>query len=158
MRIVGVDLDSKKIAIAIFDDSKFTSYFFYHSKIKNTQERIFDLYDEFGVIIKGISPNKVYFEDSLYIQNFKSSKVLSEVLGNCKLVCRLAQIPFGVVSNKTWKKIVIGNGNATKEDIKNFVLAKYNDKFDEDEPQDIFDAIGIGLYGIYKEELEKING
>ena len=146
MRICGIDADSKKLAIVVFENDQLESWHFLESKSKETQDRIFDLYFHFEAFVKSKKPDIVFIEESFYTNNFKTSKAITEVIGNCKLICKLNKIPFELVQNKTWKKYVIGNGNATKEDIKNFVDKKYPKL--KDEPQDIADACAICLYGV----------
>ena len=150
IRIVGIDLDSKKIAAVLFVDGEFNQLLFFQSKNKNTDERLFELYKYFeSMVIKHLKPDKVFIEDSIYVANFKTSKALSESIGNVKLLCRLNQIPFELVSNKTWKKEIIGNGNASKADIKKFVLEQKPDLIDE--PQDIFDSFCVAKFGVRNE-------
>lgn len=151
MRVVGIDLDSKKIAAVLFVNGEFNQILFFQTKNKNTDERLFELYKYFeSMIIKHLKPDKVFIEDSIYVSNFRTSKALSESIGNVKLLCRLNQIPFEIVSNKTWKKEIIGNGNASKEDIKRFVLKQKPDLIDE--PQDCYDSFAICLWGVRKNE------
>lgn len=146
MKIVGIDADSKKIAAVIFENDQLESWHLMESKNKDTQERIFELYFQFESFIKSKKPGKIFIEESIFCQNFLTSKAITEVLANCKLLCKLNLVPFEMVQNKTWKKHIIGNGNATKEDIKKFVVKKYPQL--EKEPQDIADALCICMWGI----------
>ena len=130
----------------MFENDELESWHFLESKSKETQDRIFDLYFHFEAFVKSKKPNLVLIEESFYTNNFKTSKAITEVIGNCKLICKLNKIPFELVQNKTWKKYVIGSGNATKEDIKNFVDKKYPQL--KNEPQDISDSCAICLFGI----------
>ena len=152
MNIVGIDLDSKKIAAVLFVDGEFSQLLFFQTKNKNIDERLYELYKYFeSMAIKHLKPDKVFIEDSIYVANYKTSKALSESIGNVKLLCRLNKIPFELVSNKTWKKEIVGNGNASKEDIKKFVLNQKPDFIDE--PQDIMDAYAICLWGVKNERI-----
>jgi len=146
MRIVGVDADSKKLAVVMFENDQLESWHFLESKNKETQERIFDLYFHFEAFIKTKKPDIVFIEQSIYVKNFVTSKAITEVIGNCKLLCKLHKVPFEMVGNTTWKKYVVGNGKATKEEIKTFIDKKYPQL--KDESQDIADATCIALYGI----------
>jgi len=147
MNVCGIDCDSKKIAIVILDNEEnLITFYELKSDSKNTQERIFDLYDMFHAIVHSLNANKVYIEDSLYLQNFKTSKVITEAIGNCKSIFRAHSIPFEMVCNTTWKKTVIGKGNASKNEIKAYILNKYPKL--SDKSQDILDATCIALYGI----------
>jgi Holliday junction resolvasome RuvABC endonuclease subunit len=147
MRIAGIDADSKKLAVVVFEDDKFDSMHFFESKSKITQERVFDLYFHFDSFIKSSKIDMVVMEESFYTNNFKTSKAITEVLGNCKMICRLNNIPFKMVQNRSWKKTVIGSGDATKDGIKRFVVDRYP-QF-EREPQDLSDALCVCLYGVF---------
>jgi len=146
VKILGLDIDSKKFGAVVFTDKKYTAYYFVISKKKETQERIFDLQCQFEKLIRSVKPDIIIIEDAIYAQNFKTSKFLSESIGNCKLTCKLLNIPFVLVSNKTWKKEIVGNGGSTKEDIRNFCISK--DKIFTTLEQDVCDSYCIALYGV----------
>jgi Holliday junction resolvasome RuvABC endonuclease subunit len=60
-------------------------------------------------------------------------------------------IPVQIVNNSTWKKVAIGKGNASKEDIANHIKSMYPTT--EFHNQDMCDATGIALYGWDKEVI-----
>ena len=92
----------------------------------------------------------VYIEDAIYIQNFKTSQAIAESIGNVKLLCKLNKIPFKMVPITSWKKEVVGKGNAKKEDVKDYVVKTF--EISSDCKQDIYDAYCIGLYGVRFQE------
>ncbi len=150
MNIIGIDIDSKKFGMVCIDNDFYISTHFYLSKCRNTDDRIAELYDEVEKLLIKWSPDKVYIEEPIYVQNFKATKAISESVGNCKSLCRIHRIAFETVHNKTWKKEIIGNGNCSKEDIKQYIIKKYPDK--KNMEQDVYDAFGIALYGIKRNE------
>lgn len=75
---------------------------------------------------------------------------------NVKVTLKIARSVFGIqttgwpeqhftIDNKAWKKDILGNGNATKDDIKQFAMAKWAQKLDK---QDFCDAACIALWGV----------
>ena len=151
-RIVGIDIDSRKFGIVCIDKGFYIGERFHLSLCKNVDDRIAELYDEIERLLIMWAPNKVYIEEPIYIQNFKTTKAISETVGNCKSLCRIHKIAFETVPNKTWKKEIIGNGNCSKEDIKEFIIKKYPKmKYKE---QDVYDSFGLALYGVKRNEKE----
>lgn len=146
MRIVGIDCDSKKVAASLFIDDQLESWHFLDSKCKVTQDRIFELQKAFESFVKTKKPDMVFIEESIYVKNFISSRAITEVIGNCKTVCHLNNVPFEMVANTRWKKYVIGNGKASKDEIRAFVEEKYPHL--KGEPQDICDSVCVALFGI----------
>ena len=145
MRILGVDIDSRKFGVAMIEKGECKWDCFHLSLCKNVDDRIAELYDEMEALLTRWAPDKVYIEEPIYIQNFKTTKAISESVGNCKSLCRIHKIAFETVPNKTWKKEIVGNGNCSKEDTKKFVEKKYPKIVDRQE--DVYDSIGIALYG-----------
>lgn len=148
-KILGVDTSSFNIGAVMFEGEKFKFSSYTVSKNKDNQSRIFDLYDAFEKLIKDNMPDKVFIEESIYVNNFVTSRILSEVIGNCKSICRKYNIPFETVQNKRWKKEIVGNGNVNKDGIRDFVERKESKL--SDSVQDVVDAYCIAKYGVKKE-------
>jgi len=153
MNIWGIDCSSKNIAISSFKYEDLDWTICLTCDIKDTQLRILELCKIFERIINKNLPDKVFIEESIFVQNFKTSKAITEVIGNIKWICNGRKVPFETVQNRVWKKKVIGNGGCSKEDIAEFVKKKFPKV--KDEPQDVFDCVGVGLWGIKKVEEEK---
>lgn len=151
MRIWGIDCDSKKIAIVCFEDKRLKNWVFMKSNEQKVDERIFDLYQGFDKILETQpKPDKIIIEESLFLNNFWSSRVITEIIGDCKLCCKLHSVPVETVINSSWKKVVIGKGNATKKQIEEFAIEKFSELIGEE--QDVLDASCIGLWGVMKYE------
>jgi Holliday junction resolvasome RuvABC endonuclease subunit len=136
----------------MFNDDKLENWFFFKSKLLDPAERLLDLSKAFEIFIKTQKPDIIFIEESFYSNNFKTSRAITEVIGNCKLVAKINDVPYETVAVRSWKKYVLGNGKADKAAIKKFILAKYPKL--EGEPQDIFDATGIALWGILENGKE----
>jgi len=75
--------------------------------------------------------------------------VLSHVRAVISLAVTQKQIPFFEYSPKKIKMSVVGNGNASKEQVKYMVLSLLNMK-DKGYKYDIYDAIAIGICHIHQ--------
>jgi len=82
-------------------------------------------------------------EAAIYIQNPRTTLAIAYVVGGVRVVLQEHSIPHILVDNRSWKKAVVGKGNAKKEDIKTFAVAKWGEVFTE---QDFADAACIALW------------
>ena len=102
-------------------------------------------------MIKGFSEelstiDKVDFaaiEAAIFIQNPKATIAIANVVGAVWGFLLKEDISTTIIDNRRWKKIIIGKGNAKKDDIKAFAEEKWGDKFPE---QDYADAACIALW------------
>ena len=115
----------------------------------NSKEKSFDL--RFPEMTKGFSEelstiDKVDFaaiEAAIFIQNPKATIAIANVVGAVWGFLLKEDISTTIIDNRRWKKIIIGKGNAKKDDIKAFAEEKWGDKFPE---QDYADAACIALW------------
>ena len=155
-KILGIDADSKKIALVCLRENgdRDSHMSLISDKKADNVQRLVDLISLFEKWVEIIKPDKVYIEESIFIQNYLTSRSISEVIGNIKLVLAKAKIDFKMVPVTTWKKNAVGKGNASKEEVKQFIVKKYPD-FGE-ESQDICDATAIALFGVKEESKDKL--
>mgnify|MGYP001594445499 CR=1 FL=1 len=155
MRLFGVDADSFKIAVAIFDNSKLVgTMVLFANKKEKPDDRAFCMFVEFSKLLDNMKPDMMVTEQSLYNQNFKSSRIIAEVIGFCKLACEQRKIPFVLVYVPSWKKFITGKGNATKEEIFKTMLERHPGH--KNVTQDEADAISIGDYFLHSIEQQKM--
>jgi Holliday junction resolvasome RuvABC endonuclease subunit len=147
MRILGIDCDSRKIAMVCMDGGEHIKFhILLMSHAERPKERLIELIGMFEHQLKAVKPEETFVEESIFIQNYATSRSISEIIGNIKYAVAKAGIDCTPVPVNTWKKVVIGKGNATKDDVKKFIVKKYPEL--ENEMQDIFDAAAVCLYGI----------
>ena len=91
-------------------------------------------------------------EESIYIQNPRTTVQLASVVGCVKFGCYYHGFELTGVDNKSWKKIIVGSGNASKADIMAFAIEKWGDVFEE---QDFADAACIALWGLRNFKLKE---
>jgi Holliday junction resolvasome RuvABC endonuclease subunit len=97
--------------------------------------------------------DSVWIEDTIIGNNRKYSIGLAQTMG--AVLSDLGQVRLHngcdtrTVDNKTWKKELVGNGNASKEQVQNYIREVhpvYAPLCGDD--QDLYDACCIALYGL----------
>ena len=149
MKVLGCDCSSKLIdCVLLGDDNLFKTYSF-ESKNKDWDIRSRELFSAFQNLIKDmkcdkIVPDIVYIEQAVYLQNVKVTLAIDSVINAVKFISYMNKIPYIIIDNKSWKKQVLGNGKASKEQIMEFARLRWGDKLST---QDLCDAACISLAG-----------
>jgi len=152
VRIVGIDPGSAVLALAtcltdtggLFDYELIAPKF---PKRTRAQERYWPL-------ICGVrqtealtrQPDYVYIEEPIYAGSFTATMALGMMIGGLIVVLNDLGIPYSLVGNSTWKKQLIGRGNATKDEVQVWVRARFPE-VPEGLRQDVYDAIAIAEWG-----------
>lgn len=163
--VFGIDPSSKKMAIvALYDDQVITKVV--HARTNLTQaaslvdlgsgvaefcgDTMFNLGLENGPVV-------FYMEEPVVGRNIKSTVVQAQAGGAVmySLYDNFAE-PIFQVNNKTWKKDIVGNGNASKDMVGLWLLQNHKPLYDlTGGDQDLIDATCIALYAREKVELGK---
>jgi len=145
MRYLGLDCSSLAIHGAIIDENEeLISLHKWASKLKTFDSRFPEMTKEFSKELSKI--NQVEFasiEAAIFIQNPKTTIAIANVVGAVWAFLLEQSINTSIIDNRSWKKIIIGKGNSSKDDIKKFAEEKWGDKFPE---QDYADAACIALW------------
>tara|TARA_R100001082_G_scaffold30922_1_gene15555 strand:- start:2513 stop:2974 length:462 start_codon:yes stop_codon:yes gene_type:complete len=114
-------------------------------KGKTFEERFPEITTNFSDFVSKINirPRIVAIEKPIFIQNAMTTIRISLVVGAVFTILLLNGYKPLLVDNKSWKKVVVGKGNATKVDIKNFSIDIWGDIFKE---QDFADASCIAKW------------
>ena len=153
MKTMGIDLGIRKIALAAWHDDVLVQTEAWESPAGHRANQLADL----AMYAMGFAamwePDYIFIEDTLVGNNVKYSLQLTEVKGAVLAVLgpmmRLTALKGVIaVNNKTWKKEVLGNGNASKDMVREYLYSRdsaYSVLCGND--QDRFDAAAIGFYG-----------
>ena len=149
MRVIGVDPGIVVTGFGIID--KKNNNIIAHSygtvkppKSMSLSDRLGYLYDEISSLLDKYEPNMLAVEDTFYSKNFKSAMLLGQARGSIILAGYCANISCIEFSPKKIKKSVVGNGNASKEQVQYMVKnILHLDKLPT--PLDASDALAIGL-------------
>jgi len=154
MNYLGIDSSTQAIHCVVIDDKErliSTQKFF--SKGKRTLDRFPEIMIGFFDFISTINNiSSVAIEDSIQARNGVTTKTLARVVGGVHTCCVLSDIETVLIHLATWKKEVIGRGNATKLDILEFATEKWGNKFPE---QDYADAACVALWNKRRTNGEK---
>ena len=144
-KFLGLDCSSLAIHGALIDDKeRLLSLDKWSSKEKSFDLRFPIMTKEFSEELSTIDIiDSAAIEAAIFIQNPKTTIAIANVVGAVWAFLLKEGIPTSIIDNRSWKKEIVGKGNAKKEDIKNCSIDKWGDKFPE---QDYADAACIALW------------
>jgi Holliday junction resolvasome RuvABC endonuclease subunit len=154
LTVIGVDPSSRKIA-AVASTPHDWALFVSEVPEEVAKDRAFTLgvlEAEFSDWLRQFDASKLYIfvEQPLMGRNVHAMRVMSQVEG-AVLLAGHKQGAQGVyeVNVQSWKKGVVGKGNAGKQDV-NFYIQEHHDGLANlcDGDQDLLDAGAICLYGV----------
>jgi Holliday junction resolvasome RuvABC endonuclease subunit len=150
MRIAGIDPDTKAITIVVLDDGAACCH-----RVQASGRRAEDRVQALAAGLEEASINWqgvqwVYVETPVLAQfkgktNAKALRDQAQVVGIIRSYLWRRQIDHSLIDNTIWKKGLLGNSNASKEEI-----AAYAQKVlgvPTDQPQDAYDAACIAAWG-----------
>jgi Holliday junction resolvasome RuvABC endonuclease subunit len=146
MSVAGIDLGISKIAVAILEGEELQLEV-YHSDRVHRPEQLSQLARFAYNVISRRCVQNVFIEDNLVGNNVKYSIKLAQTMG--AVMSQLVWPYHAYTANVgTWKKELLGNGNANKLAIQMW-LKEHHPAYAElcDGDQDAYDAICIALYG-----------
>ena len=156
MNVLGIDLGIRKVAVAVIAEGLegYTCYGVPRLVLTEQprQVELHKLASYTQALISTYNPDYVFVEKPIVGNNIKYSMKIAET---CGAVCSMvgAAYPTGtkldMVDNGTWKKELLLNGHASKEDIQNYIVDTHPAYalFCGDD-QDAYDACCIALYGV----------
>ena len=153
MRIMGVDLGTRKIAYAIWEDGVLVETDAYESAEHQPRHvQLMDVHDWIYEVAQNTNPDHIFIEETLVGNNVKYSIQLSQVMGAVMVSLGLHALEhfcgIYLVNVSRWKADVIGSGRADKQKIRSWLYERdtaYSVLCGND--QDRFDAACIGYYG-----------
>tara|TARA_R110000824_G_scaffold11841_3_gene52094 strand:- start:15469 stop:15957 length:489 start_codon:yes stop_codon:yes gene_type:complete len=148
LKFIGLDCSSLAIHGAIIDNNEdLISLHKWGSKMKTFDDRFPEITKQFSKELSKITYIKqiefASIEAAIFIQNPKTTIAIANVVGVAWAFLLKEGITTSIIDNRSWKKEIVGKGNAKKEDIKKYAIEKWGDKFPE---QDYADAACIALW------------
>lgn len=140
---LGLDCSSKSIHGTILNiEGKVVSFFACTSPEKKVDDRFYDLIHQFQNIVENLRDEYIVaIEKAIYRQNALATIGIAQVIAGVKLALKGKEIEHYVVDNKTWKRLTVGNGNCTKDQIKAYAIKRWN--LPDNLVQDFYDSVGI---------------
>jgi len=115
-------------------------------------ERLKIIHQEISKVITEYKPDIAAVESIFYGKNIKSAFTLGHARGVILLSLAEADIPIAEYSPREVKKSVVGNGNASKEQVEYMVKKIINLK-EKPVTQDATDALAVALCQFNKERF-----
>ena len=142
---LGLDCSTLAVHGAVVDDQEqLVVLYKWGSKQKNFETRFPEILIGFSEELSRITLTKIAaVEAAIFIQNPKSTIAIANVVGAVWGFLLSAGVSTTLVENTRWKKHVLGKGNASKDDIKQYAVEKWGNHFPE---QDYADAACIALW------------
>ena len=106
--------------------------------------RIREIYEEITTLITRHAPSVVVVEDVFLGKNVQSALKLGHARGAILLAAALGEIPIAEYSPREIKKAVVGNGNATKDQVGFMVQQQLRLKVPPS-PSDAADGVAVAL-------------
>lgn len=155
MKLIGVDLGIHKIHCAVFTNGAAgMTLYDVPRHLSESQTRSGQLWEISRFLLDTAElhdADSVWIEETIIGNNRKYSLQLAQTMGACLAVLALVEnkTAVHVVDNTVWKKVIVGNGHASKDEIKSYIHDTHPvyAAICEDD-QDAYDAACIGLYGL----------
>ena len=112
-------------------------------------ERLLYIHDDLSDVIAEHKPDRAAIEKTYVNKNYGSSLKLAHARAASILTCGIANLDLEHISSKHVKKSVVGNGNASKEQVAYMVQILLGPHF-VSESQDITDAAAIAITRIFR--------
>jgi Holliday junction resolvasome RuvABC endonuclease subunit len=152
VNIIGVDLGVRKVGLAMFSGQDLISAYAFEADSNITRDlqlgEVAGFVHDFALMHEA---DAVWIEDTIIGNNRKYSIRLAECKG--AVMASLSRMRPGLdvrlVDNKAWKKKVVGNGNASKDQVRDYIDVThpaYAPLCEGD--QDLYDACCVALYGL----------
>lgn len=147
MIVAGVDPDTKSVTIVVVDTERpewsYTTRF--EAKGRRAEDRIQSLSSQIEQWDYH-TYDWVYIETPIMGRNAKALRDQAFVVGMFRHELWRRGQPHSLVDNGTWKRLTIGTGHATKEEIKDWAC-QVQPSLPKDAKQDVYDAFCIAKYG-----------
>ena len=145
--IVGIDPDTKAITGVGLTSGKEPHIWRIEAKGRRAEDRIEKLFTSLRLTFPPDKPaDWVYIETPVMGVNVKALRDQAMVIGMIRYWLWSNDQAHSMVDNGTWKKGVLGNGHASKEEIAAYAQRVLH--IPADQPQDVYDAACIAAWGV----------
>ncbi len=145
MRLAGIDPDTKAITGVTLEEGQEPRIYRVEAKGRRAEDRVEKLFTALRLARFGEPADWVYIESPVMGVNVKALRDQAIVIGMIRYWLWFHDQPHSMVDNGTWKKGVLGNGHASKEEIAAYAQRVLH--ISADQPQDVYDAACIAAWG-----------
>lgn len=150
MIIYGIDLSSRKVAIITLEGDGVKSAAIGVEKQESRGAELSELSKKIEGFLHTVKPGYTFIESPVVGRGGARPTILQSQVDGLLQAYAVRSRHHGVysVNNKTWKKAVVGNGNASKDATASWLASNHpvlSDLCRDD--QDLVDASCVALYG-----------
>lgn len=154
IKILGLDASLSCTGRCILEKNNVISYGKIQTKksdFDNDLQRLKHITDEIEKIAIQNKIKIAALEDSIPVKSSRSVMQLNILKGELIRALQMNQIDIDLIFPSSVKKLVTGNGRATKEDVAKYIqenyidIGEYSDKQGKNKTSDIYDAISIAI-------------
>jgi len=161
MIVLGVDPGSLKTGVGIIDATQSSIVHLKHDVILlpkhyEIADRIKLIYDRLADLIQEYNPVKLSLETSFYGKNAQSALKLGQVRGAIMVLAKNLNLQLIEYSPREVKKIITGNGAASKEQVA-FMIKSLLNLPQLPNPFDASDALGLAVCEALKSKYNSLN-
>ncbi len=155
IKIIGIDPGLADTGIGIITGHNFTIEDYSFGSISTSKElslpiRLEIIYSKVLSVLEKETPQLIVVEDIFSLKRYpKSGILLGKVTGVILLAASHTKIPVIEIPVREAKKVLSGNGNATKSQLEKTVrhLLNHNGKISPDHASD---ALALAIIGLYR--------
>jgi len=161
--ILGIDPGSRKTGFGIIRHQSGTHIEYVASgvirleKLESFPEKLNQIFSSVQEIIEQYSPDESAIEEVFLGKNVSSALKLGQARGSAIVSCMQSNVPVSEYAAKKVKQAVVGNGNATKDQIQHMMKALL--KLPGLPQEDAADALAIAMCHAHTQQnLIKMSG
>jgi len=153
-KILAIDPGTREMGLAFLEKGKLI----YHGvkrikKGKSPHETLKEARGTILRLIKDFKPSVLVFEKAFFANN-RSASLLNVFVDEIKAIAKRKKLKVLSYAPSTVKKLICGNGRASKEEVARIVISKYPELkvyFTQDRAwkekyhQNMFDAVALGI-------------
>lgn len=156
-RIIGIDPGISTTGYGVIDSDGDTINVVTWGAIsppsnEKIHHRLSVLYDGIIDIVERYRPDELAIEEAFYRNNAKTALVLGQARGVAMLAAARRQLACFEYSPRKIKMSVVGNGNASKEQVR-YMVASILEMEQVPEKHDITDALATALCHLHQPEV-----
>jgi hypothetical protein len=145
MKYVGIDYGVRSAHIAIITDKDLTVHTISTDKLDSRQDELIYIRSKIEQFLSDID---IVVIESPVLAGPRNLQVLISMSQVCGVLLTSCTPHTAVtVAVASWKKEIVGKGNASKEEVANWLEKYYPDFYNKCQRQDHIDATCIALYG-----------
>lgn len=149
-RILGIDPGSGRLGLGLIEIVNSKPHLMHYDCIETTPnspetQKLKHIYEELVFRLNEIKPDLLAIETLFFARNVTSAFSVGQARGVVLLAAAQANIEIAEIAPLRLKKVLLGNGNAKKKDVQNFIRQYFAIDEKKKLGDDAADAVAIAL-------------